>query len=163
MEIRLAILDDVDGLDSLAKKGLEGGFWKYTASRYYDPSARDRLKSKILDNSRIVFVALIDDMIAGNIMLEPGKDRCSHKVEFGFGVDPEFSGRGIGTELVKTAMIHCKKEGFVKAEAEVAEVNIPSIRVLEKNGFKLEGVKVKGFRTDEGEFVNLLVMGKVLD
>ena len=52
----------------------------------------------------------------------------------------EYWGKGIGTEIVKMLLEYGFKElNLHKITSEVLVPNIGSIRIIEKNGFKLEG------------------------
>ena len=62
------------------------------------------------------------------------------QVEIGYSVVPAFGKRGIATEMVRALVQHASADARVKRViAHTFPVNIGSIRVLEKNGFTLEG------------------------
>lgn len=63
-------------------------------------------------------------------------------VEIGYGIHPEYEGKGYTTEAVK-AMIQWafKNENVMRIEAETVADNIASQRILEKNGFKPNGIE----------------------
>lgn len=62
-------------------------------------------------------------------------------VEIGYGMDPEYQGKGLMTEAV-SAVIRWASErpGITSIEAETAPDNIASQRVLEKAGFVSKGI-----------------------
>lgn len=61
-------------------------------------------------------------------------------VEIGYGIKPEYEGRGLATEAV-TAMAKwaIAQPGVVRIEAETEPNNIASQRVLQKSGFVPKG------------------------
>lgn len=62
-------------------------------------------------------------------------------VEIGYGIKPEYQGRGLATEAV-TAMTRwaITQPGVLRVEAETEPNNIASRRVLEKSGFVPNGI-----------------------
>jgi ribosomal-protein-alanine N-acetyltransferase len=78
----------------------------------------------------------------------------AHKAEIGYWLARDYWRQGIMTDAVKAYVKYAFEElGLLKLMAHVFELNIGSARVLEKNGFKLEGRLRKHFRKD----------GKLLD
>ncbi|MFX1573814.1 MAG: GNAT family N-acetyltransferase [Promethearchaeota archaeon] len=70
--------------------------------------------------------------------------------------DPEYWGRGIGTETIKLLTEYCFVElNFHKIAAEALAPNRGSQRCFEKNGFEYEG-KLKEDTYIDGEFIDLL-------
>lgn len=63
-------------------------------------------------------------------------------VEIGYGIKPEYEGRGLATEAV-IAMVRWAVEqpGVLRVEAETEPGNIASQRVLQKSGFVPDGVQ----------------------
>jgi RimJ/RimL family protein N-acetyltransferase len=62
-------------------------------------------------------------------------------VEIGYSVLPEFQRQGLATEMVAGIIRWAKHRPEVRRiEAEINANNIPSVRVLEKNGFVYVGV-----------------------
>lgn len=62
-------------------------------------------------------------------------------VEIGYGINPEYEGKGLMTEAVSAAVRWASKQpGVLSIEAETEPDNIASQRVLEKAGFIPSGV-----------------------
>ena len=164
--IRKAKLGDEIGISQLFKECVEKKFWKYTATNKCDESLLERLKTSLssqTSNSRY-FVALSgEDKIIGSASYKFNTEgRMRHVVSFGWGVHPDFAGKGIGTRLVNFALTEAKKEGFVRAEADMAIKNISSWKLALKCGFEIEGVKKKALLTDEGKYIDTFIVGKLL-
>lgn len=81
-------------------------------------------------------------IVAGSIGVVPKDDVYRKSIEIGYFVGEPFWGKGIATEAVKT-LLHYIEDQFdvVRIYAEVFEHNKASMRVLQKNGFYLEGIR----------------------
>ena len=69
---------------------------------------------------------------------------------------------GIGTKLLKKTISKASKTGFERVEAEVAKGNKASIKLAERCGFKLEGIKRKGLILDDGTYMDVYVYGMLI-
>lgn len=98
------------------------------------------------DGKDSLFRAVVaDGVVVGNITVEGKKDIYCKDAELGYIFDKTFCGRGIATEATRLVL----EEAFAsldiaKISSEVFAPNTASCRVLEKNGFELEGVLRKG-------------------
>jgi [ribosomal protein S5]-alanine N-acetyltransferase len=77
-----------------------------------------------------------------------------HKAEIGYWVAKPFWGQGIATAAVRAASAFAiAKWDLVRIKAHVFDFNLASARVLEKNGFQLEGLLRKDLLKG-GEFIS---------
>jgi RimJ/RimL family protein N-acetyltransferase len=75
---------------------------------------------------------------------------ATHKAEIGYWLAKPYWGKGIMTDAVKTFVGYAFGElQLLRLTAHVFEFNASSARVLEKNGFRLEGRLRKHFRKDD--------------
>ena len=85
-------------------------------------------------------VILINNKIAGGIgygLKDKGRE---HVAEIGYWLGEEYWGRGIGTQIVKAMTEYLfKNTKTVRIEAKVYTWNPAYAKVLEKNGYHLEG------------------------
>ncbi len=72
----------------------------------------------------------------------------------------ERRGEGYGVEMIQKISEYLFEMGCVRIEAEVYSENIPSQKVLEKNGFVKEGTKRKAY-FDGDKYADVYVYGKV--
>jgi RimJ/RimL family protein N-acetyltransferase len=96
--------------------------------------------------------------IVGADHLEPG---TSHRAEIGYWLARAYWGQGIMTDVVRAYVRYAFANlQLVRLTAHVFEFNAGSARVLEKNGFKLEGRLRKHINKDgqllDGRFYGLL-------
>lgn len=83
----------------------------------------------------------------------------SHRAEIGYWLAREFWGRGIMTETLRGFIKYAFAEfELVRLTAHVFEGNLASSRVLEKNGFQLEGHLRRHFFKD-GRFLDARLYG----
>ena len=61
--------------------------------------------------------------------------------EFGYNIAPEFRNKGYGKKMLKEFINHMfTKENYNKLYCQTASFNIPSVKMLERLGFKRDGV-----------------------
>ena len=88
-----------------------------------------------------------DDRIVGRIAMSNVARGAWQNATLGYYVDGRRNGRGIGTEavglVIRFAFAHV---GLHRLQAGVLPQNIASARVLEKNGFRREGVSLRYLR-----------------
>ena len=89
--------------------------------------------------------------LAGGIGLILNGDVYVRSAEIGYWIGEPYWGQGIATEALRQMVHHTfTYSDIVRLYAEVFENNKASMRVLEKNGFYLEGVRRKAvFKNDQ--------------
>jgi ribosomal protein S18 acetylase RimI-like enzyme len=104
------------------------------------------------------FVALSGEEVIGwcdiSLMRLEGFIHCGR---LGMGVCDGYRRLGIGTRLFEQTIRKTKEKGLERVELEVLASNIPAIRLYEKAGFVVEGVKKKARKLD-GAYDDLVVM-----
>lgn len=92
------------------------------------------------DEGELIGVVGADSLVLG----------ASHRAEIGYWLARPYWGRGIVTDAVGTYVRYAFDDlNLRRLTAHVFEFNVGSARVLEKNGFKLEGRLRKHFRKEE--------------
>ncbi|WP_329380355.1 GNAT family protein [Anaerofustis butyriciformans] len=96
------------------------------------------------DINNILKAITVNGKAVGSISVIKLNDVNRKTAEIGYWIGEEFQNKGIMKKAVKMVI----KEAFermdiVRIEAEIFETNIPSRKVLQNNGFKLEGRKEK--------------------
>lgn len=90
-----------------------------------------------LQNMAIV----VNGEIAGGIGLTPKEDVHRKSMEIGYFLGEQYWGKGMATIAVSMLLSYIAENfDVVRIYAEVFEHNKSSMRVLEKNGFHLEGI-----------------------
>lgn len=90
------------------------------------------------------FAVVCDDELTGSIGYIRKEDVYRKNVEIGYFIGEQYWGRGIATHAV-AMLLDCiiAETDAVRIYAEVFEYNKASMKVLQKNGFYLEGIHRK--------------------
>ena len=109
------------------------------------------------------FAIEVDGAAVGGIGLHLGEDVHRRGAEIGYWLGEAYWGRGIVSEAVG-AMTSWSIEQFdlVRVDAYVYAPNVASARVLEKNGYVLEG-RLRRAVEKRGEILDALVYAFVVD
>jgi [ribosomal protein S5]-alanine N-acetyltransferase len=114
-------------------------------------------KSFTGDRKDTFFAIAIDGKAVGGVDFEFRKRPHEKTVVIGYWLGEAYWNRGIATNALKSAIRHIFENFDVeRIEARVLEYNHASVRVLEKNGFRLEGIMRNSINTDKGVFNELL-------
>jgi RimJ/RimL family protein N-acetyltransferase len=104
------------------------------------------------------FVGLVGDVVVGWCDVSPARlEGFTHCGALGMGVHKDFRGQGIGYCLVKRTLARAAERGLERIELEVLASNLPAIRLYEKVGFHVEGVKRMARKID-GQYDDLIEM-----
>lgn len=102
-----------------------------------------------------------DGKPVGSISIEPKNDVYCKDTEIGYMLLTDAWSKGIATEAVRQICeIAFSKLNIIRITGYVYEPNISSRCVLEKNGFKLEGIMEQAV-TKNGKIYNLCIYGKL--
>lgn len=166
--IRKAKKEDVKGIAESFNYGLKRGFNKYTGSNQpFDKEKIEKIKKDLSKYNKHLCSYVAVNKETGKIIGScnfKGKEkgRLRHRVDCGWGVHPDYAGKGIGTKLVKTLLNEAGKRGFRRIEAEVYVKNKGSIKLAKKLGFRIEGRKKYGLLLDNGKYTDTYIFGKIL-
>ena len=102
--------------------------------------------NKQAENSSTCFAIDLNGNVVGAIGIIIGSDIQRVTAEVGYWLGENYWGKGIATEALKqtTDYVFTNFPDLVRLWAAVFEYNKPSMRVLEKVGFELEGIRKKG-------------------
>ena len=120
----------------------------------------------LLEKEELISFVICDNLtqkVIGSIFLK-NIDRKVQKAELSFFIDKNYEGKGIITKVVSLIIKYCFQHLlFNKIFLRIAEDNISSRRVAEKNGFVLEGTLRHDFKTPEGQFIDIVYYGLLND
>lgn len=122
---------------------------------YTQKDAEEFIK-KSLNEGAFRFAIEYNGNYCGGIGLDKILGHCGHDkaMEIGYWLAESFWNKGITTEAVKQVCeLGFKELNLVRIEANVFEYNKASMSVLEKCGFKKEGIQRKG-AIKNGKIVN---------
>ncbi len=105
----------------------------------------------------------IDDVVCGGIGLYPRPLWSPYTCEMGYWLGEEYWGRGIVSAAVDLVVTHAfEKLDAQRVQSFVYDWNTASQRVLEKNGFRLEG-RLRRAVHRSGQWGDCLAYGRLRD
>ncbi|MDN3586011.1 N-acetyltransferase family protein [Pedobacter aquatilis] len=139
MEIRELLASDWEAVKLIYEKGINRGNATFQASA---PSHEEWDSTHLL-TCRIV--AEEKGRLVGWAALTPVSSRCVYAgvAEVSVYVDPEQSGQGIRLALLKELVGLSEAEGIWTLQAGIFPENIGSLRIHEKAGLKILGIREK--------------------
>jgi ribosomal-protein-alanine N-acetyltransferase len=162
--IRPLTADDAEELAALyrANRDFLAPFEPIRAHAFYSAAGqRERLTAPPTDGYR--FAILDDGAMVGIINLSNIVRGALHSGNVGYFVDRSRNGRGLATEAVGAIVALAFGEaGLHRVEAGTLVDNIPSQRVLEKNGFERIGL-ARRYLQIAGEWRDHVLFQRVVD
>lgn len=100
---------------------------------------------------------------AGMFKLVPNSYRSAHVVYLGgVAIHPDFSGRGLGLQMMEEMKEYCRHNGFLRIELSTGISNAAALKLYEKAGFAREGILRKyGYLATEKRYVDEVMMAYV--
>jgi RimJ/RimL family protein N-acetyltransferase len=155
-----------DDADSLVKYGnnekIARNLRNVFPSPYTMEDAEEWIRTSTTeDHFRYSFAVTVDDEYIGMAGLHPKTDVYLRTVELGYWVGEPFWGQGLVSEAVDLLCTLAFTElDIARVEACVYEWNPASARVLEKNGFELEGRQRKAIYK-EGQLIDQFIYARI--
>lgn len=139
MKIRNLLTSDWEQVRLIYEKGIETG----NATFQTKAPLWDDWNESHLTTCRIV--AEDDGLILGWAALTPVSSRCVYAgvAEVSVYVEPEHSGKGIGLILLNELVKQSEAEGIWTLQAGIFPENTASLRIHEKAGFRILGIREK--------------------
>ena len=109
----------------------------------------------------VFLVAVQNKKVVGILNFVGGtRARDKHDGEFGLSVHKDYFGRGIGSKLVENLMRWGEKNIVIRRMTLfVMHSNQRAIRLYERYGFQVEGVRKEAVRFEDGRIQDLVMMG----
>ncbi len=117
--------------------------------------------SKMIAENDPCFFAVDGERVVGwiDIKQHPEEGIC-HRGRLGMGIHQDYRGRGIGTQLMESALAKARQRGLIRVELTVYDFNAAAIALYRKCGFVEEGRMVKG-RYLDGRFEDIINMAVI--
>ncbi|MFC7250257.1 GNAT family N-acetyltransferase [Halomicroarcula sp. GCM10025324] len=148
--IRQARQEDLTGLVGAIREAIGGGGYvdAETVADVVD-SEGVLLRHNELE-SRIFFVACIDDEVVGWVHLKhPESRKLGHTAELTLGVLERYRGNGIGSHLLERGTEWAASNDFEKLYNSIPASNRDAIEFLEGHGWEVEAVRENHYKFDE--------------
>jgi L-amino acid N-acyltransferase YncA len=159
MEIRAARADDATAIADIYNIGIR--------ERTSTLETREREPAEIaarLGLERHPFlVAELEGRVAGWAAASEysGRDVYAGVAECSVYVDPELRGRGVGAALLEALATECARRGLHKLIGKLFATNEPSIRLMERGGFRVVGTHLRHGMLD-GEWRDVILVERLL-
>jgi ribosomal-protein-alanine N-acetyltransferase len=118
--------------------------------------------SKNLNKNSLNFAIEVNGEVAGFVHLELNdKPNYKHSAIIGYGIHPKFRGKGLATEAAKLVTEYgFKKLKLKRITGMCRTFNKASARVLEKAGYRLEGILKKN-KFKNGKYLDDMLWANV--
>lgn len=164
IEIRKWTLDDAAGMADVCNNVDRTFLTNGLPYPYTEDNAKWWIENNIFqkEGTEGTFRAiLVDGKVVGNISVERKSDVFSHDAEIGYLLLDEAKGKGVMTKAVEeVTKIAFDELDIIRITGKVYAPNIASIRVLEKNGYELEGTAKKAV-VKNGNIYDMHIFGKL--
>lgn len=115
--------------------------------------------------NNLLLVALLDETIVGVAsVMASAKLSIAHIGEIGFSILKEYWGFGLGSFMMEEILIWAESTGVIRRlELTVQARNERACSLYEKFDFQTEAVMARGVKSDEGEFLDVYLMSRMID
>lgn len=93
------------------------------------------------NKNQIFLVGKLDGKVIGFLGVHRKTKRMKHVGMIGITIHPDYWNKGFGTKILKAGIEHARKHKFLRLEVDSLAKNKAIIKIAEKVGFKLEGIR----------------------
>lgn len=113
--------------------------------------------------SRVFFVATVDDVIVGWVHLHsPNYAKLAHTAELTIGVLEGYRGHGIGDHLLERGLGWAASNGYEKVYQSLPATNQDAVTFLEKHRWETEAIRQAHYKIDD-EYVAEQMMAVMIE
>ena len=123
------------------------------------------LNKQASSDNQITLLALLNDEIAGlvNITADQRK-RVRHIGDLFIVIGQKYWNNGLGSLLLEEVIEWAKASGILRRlQLTVQTRNQAAVHLYQKHGFIIEGRQERGAYIEEGEFIDVYLMGRLID
>ncbi|NQI71581.1 GNAT family N-acetyltransferase [Streptococcus suis] len=131
----------------------------------FSPEEMERIFEAGIENpSELCLLAKVGSEVIGAISVKSSKQfRISHIGNIFIAIKKDYWGHGLGTILLDEVIEWAQEmEVLKRLELTVQVRNQAAVHLYQKMGFVIEGTQLRGARTDEGEWLDLYYMGRLI-
>ena len=108
--------------------------------------------------NQITLLALLNDEIAGQ------RKRVRHIGDLFIVIGKRYWNNGLGSFLLEEAIEWAQESGILRRlQLTVQTRNQAAVHLYQKHGFAIEGRQERGAYIEEGKFIDVYLMGKLID
>ena len=126
--------------------------------------AEEKIAAVEADEKEFFVTAFLNGDIIGDAGIFKIKDgmKYQHRCGFGISILQEYSGLGLGSQMLKAALAQAEENGFGQVELGVFCDNLRAIHLYEKFGFQKMGVCPNAYRLKDGTYRDEIQMVRML-
>ncbi len=156
--IRPARQEDLAGIVGAIRQVAEAGTYIVAETVAQEIDHEDALLRHNQLESRMFFVATVDDDVVGWVHLHaPELEKLEHTAELTVGVIEEYQGRGIGSHLLNRGLEWAGSREYERVYQSVPSSNEAAITFLESQNWETEAVREDHYKID-GEYIDEVMM-----
>lgn len=109
--------------------------------------------------------AYVDGKVVGDlgVTLVRPHVKYLHRGYLGMSIRQTYTGMGLGSFMMKTALEQAKENGFEQVELGVFADNDRARHLYKKYGFKEYGVNPRAFKLKDGTYIDEIIMANIFD
>lgn len=165
--VRTGKLEDAEAVLDIQNAVISEGEYFIAVSEEFNKTPeqqRDWIRRLLGNERETIIVAELNGEVMGWIVFQAeNRKRMSHKGSFGMMIRKNYRAEGIGRELIKALLGWAEANPFIeKVSLGVFSTNQRAISLYKKMGFVEEGRKIKEFKMSEREYVDDIIMYKMV-
>lgn len=165
--IRTGVLEDAEAVLDVQNSVISEGEYFIAVSEEFNitpEQQRDWIRSLLENERETIIVGEMNDEVVGWIAFQSeNRKRMFHKGSFGVMIRKNFRGMGIGKELIEALLDWAEANPLIeKVSLGVFSTNNRAISLYKRLGFVEEGRKIKEFKMSESEYVDDIIMYKLV-
>ena len=116
-------------------------------------------------DNQITLLAYLNEELAGVINITADqRPRVRHIGDIFLGIKKAYWGNGLGSILMEEAIEWVQSSGSIRRlQLTVQKRNTAAVHLYEKMGFIIEGLQERGAYIEGGEFLDVYLMGQLID
>ena len=123
------------------------------------------LNKQASSDNQITLLAFLNDKIAGivNITADQRK-RVRHIGDLFIVIGKKYWNNGLGSLLLEEVVEWAQASGILRRlQLTVQTRNLAAVHLYQQHGFAIEGRQERGAYIEEGEFIDVYLMGRLID
>ncbi|MBM7636480.1 GNAT family N-acetyltransferase [Streptococcus saliviloxodontae] len=129
------------------------------------PEMEKSLAYRLASENNICLLAKLGSRVIGMLNIAADfREQTRHIGDLFVVIEKAYWGYGLGQTLMELAMDWAQEtDEIARLELTVQVRNDRAVHVYQKYGFEIEGVKKRGAKLKNGEFLDVYLMGKLID
>lgn len=123
------------------------------------------IEGRLADDRMVFLASFVDGEEVGMCELSPAGNgrKAAHRGEVAISILSSFQSLGLGSAMLSTLITLAPTMGYSQIELSVSQENVKAKGLYSKLGFEETGRIPRGFHLDDGRYVDLLHMVRILE